>query len=119
MLGSGCRERRRTRLVCFARARRHMAQAADIASVKIIAVHYKVAPALFTRRSLKHSRFEKPHQRPGASKAQHRFHPGYPAMFQIELIAFDNGRNTSTIGMLDQILIDIGKYGRMNIWLPG
>src|SRR3569623_1960451 len=118
-LGSRYRERCRTRLVGFARARRHMAHAADIARMEIVAVHHELAAALRARRSLKHSRLKKTHQRPGASKAQHRLHPGHPAMLQIELIAFNNGCDASAIGVPDQILVYVGKYGRMNIGLPG
>ena len=96
-----------------------MAQSAHIAVIKIVGIHHEISAALGAGCRLQYLALEEPYQRPGTCQAQYRFHFTHLAVLQVKLIAFDNGGDTAAIGMCEQITVNIGKYGRMNIGLPG
>ena len=95
-----------------------MAQPAYIATVKIVGMHHKVPAALSARGCLQHPAIKKTHQRPSAGKAQYRLHLAHPAMLQIELVALDDGLDSAAISMLDEVVVNIGEYRGVNVWLP-
>ena len=96
-----------------------MAQPAYIAVMKIVGMYYKMPATMRTRCSLQHAPIEKAHQCPGSCKAQQGLHLAYTAVLQVELVALDNGLRPTAIAMLDQVAVNIGKYGGVNVRLPG
>ena len=79
----------------------------------------KIAIAAVTARQLKHSAFNKTHQRPCAGERQQGTLVLLRALFKVKFIRFDHGINAATQTGFEKILPGITEHGGMNVLFPG